>query len=115
MIDFACKKFDLTEIIKCSLNLTIFEFDLLEFLIKNDKKWLSAKDISKKLNVGLSTAQKGVKKLSEKNILLLNQKNISGGGYYFVYKIANKQRIRKNILAIVHNWVKNVELKINNW
>lgn len=115
MIDFACKKFDMDEIIKCSLNLTKREFTVLEFLIKNDGKWFSASDISKKLNIGLSTAQKGVKKLNEKNVLLLSQKNIPRGGYYYIYKIANKSEIRGVILGIVRNWTKKTESEISRW
>lgn len=115
MIDFACKKFNLNEIIKCSLNLTKLEYTLLEFLIKNDERWFSANDISKNLRMGLSTAQKGVKKLNGKNILLQRQENIPGGGYFFVYKIANKPELRRIILSVVENWTKNVVSKISRW
>lgn len=115
MIDFACKKFDLNEIIKCSLNLTKVEFSMFEFLIKNDDIWFSAVDIAKKLDIGLSTVQKGLKKLKLIRILSQNQRNISGGGYYFIYKIANKPELRRIILAIVHNWTDKVETSINKW
>jgi len=115
MIDFACKKFNLNEIIKCSLNLTKLEFTMLEFLIKKDNKWFSANDISKKLGIGLSTTQKGVKKLNEKNVLLQRQENIPGGGYYFVYKMTNKHKLKRNILIIVQNWTKKVESELNQW
>jgi len=115
MIDFACKKFDLNEIIKCGLNLTKVEFRIFEFLIKNDGEWFSAYDISNKLGIGLSTAQKAVKKLNNKNVLWQNQRNLEGGGYFFIYRIKNKLKLRETILDIVHNWIKKVEKEISSW
>jgi len=115
MIDFACKKFELNEIIKCSLNLTKLEFHILEHLIKNDEKWFSTHDISNKLNIGLSTVQKALRKLYDKNVVQQYQKNISGGGYFFMYRITNKPKLRKTILGIVQNWTKKVEFEISLW
>ncbi len=115
MIDFACKKFSLNEIIQCSLNLTRLEFRIFEFFIKNKKKWFSTYDISNKLYIGLSTAQKGVKKLSNKNVLWQRQKNIEGGGYFFIYCIKNKSKLRITILNTMQNWIKKTEKEVNNW
>ncbi|NCN86639.1 MarR family transcriptional regulator, partial [archaeon] len=36
MIDFACKKFDIEEVIKCSLALSKSDFRILKFLMQND-------------------------------------------------------------------------------
>ena len=36
MIDFACKRFEMSEVIKCSLALSKAEFKLFDFFIKND-------------------------------------------------------------------------------
>ncbi|MDP2749596.1 MAG: HTH domain-containing protein [Nanoarchaeota archaeon] len=115
MVNFACKKFDLSEIIKCSLSLTKIECKILKFLLKNEDDWLSSTDIAKKMGVGRSTAQKAVKKLNEKKILNQRQQNIEGGGYFFVYQIENKQKVRKIITDIVHEWVNDFEKEINKW
>ncbi len=115
MIDFACKKFDLGEIIRCSLSLTKLEFRIFEYLIRNNESWLSTRDISKKLAIGLSTAQKAMKKLNEKGMTDQRQQNIDGGGYLYVYHILDKPTLRKTILEIVQNWTRKVEIEINNW
>lgn len=114
-IEFACKKLNLDDIIMCSLNLTKTEFRIFEYLVKNDEKWFNTNEISTGLDIGLSTAQKGVKKLCDGNVVQQSQKNIAGGGYFFVYRIMNKPKLRKIILGIVKKWVNNVELEINNW
>jgi len=50
MIDFACKKFDLKEVIRCSLNFTKTEFKILEYLMENSNKKFTTQEISKYLN-----------------------------------------------------------------
>ena len=50
MIDFACKKFDLEEVIKCVLGLSKSEFRLLKFL-ENYKKKSTTEELSKKLKL----------------------------------------------------------------
>ena len=115
MIDFACKKFDLNDIIKCSLNLTKTEFEIMKYLIINDEEFFITTGLSEKLNIGLSTVQKAVKKMKENNIVEQSQKNIKEGGYYFTYKIKNKPELRRIIVKIVQNWSKKVESEIEKW
>lgn len=113
-IDFACKKFELSEIIKCSLGLTKSDFKIMEFLLKEKKEFRSL-EISKKLSLDLSNVQRSLKKLSEKEIILRSQFNLSNGGYIYKYKINNSKEIKNMILNIVNNWVKKVESKIERW
>jgi len=49
MIDFACKKFDLKEVIRCSLNFTKTEFKILEYLMENSNKKFTTQEISKNI------------------------------------------------------------------
>jgi predicted transcriptional regulator len=114
MIDFACKRFNIKEIVKCSLGLSRAEYTVLDFLM-NSKDALTTEEISKKTNLELSTVQRSVKKLHQKNVLKRRQNNLEGGGYVFIYSIENKSEMRKIILNIVHNWTKKVESELNNW
>ena len=115
MIDFACKKFKLNEIIKCSLDLTKFEFEIFEYLIRNDEKWFTTSELSKSLKIGLSTVQKAVKKLKQSNVVEPSQKNLEKGGYVFAYSIKNKTLLMEIILDLIHNWTKKVEVEIKRW
>lgn len=114
MIDFACREFNLDEIIKCGFGITKAEYYMLNYFSKNHESWLTTEDLAKDLKLNLSTVQRGVKKLFDKQILNRSQNNLSGGGYTFVYKLKPKSEVRKLVLFIIHGWVKRVETEINN-
>lgn len=114
MIDFACKQFNLRDIIKCSLGLTKADLQVFEFLLQHEGSY-NTDMIARKLKVDPSTVQRAVKKLHEKNLVKRTQVNLSGGGYTFEYEINDKKAIRKIIIDTVHNWTKRVETEIDKW
>lgn len=115
MIDFACKKFDIDEIIKCGFGLTRSEVKVFSYLIKNNSDFCSTDKISKSIKLDLTTIQKAMKKMYEKKIFNRRQKNLVKGGYVFEYKIKNKKEIRELIKNLVKNWSKSVEGEIDRW
>ncbi len=115
MIDFACKKLDLNEVIMCSLNLTKREFQIVEYLIEHSNKEFTPLQIAKRFKIGLSTSQRAFKKMYEEKLLNRKQKNLEKGGYVFVYSIREKRILKQKILDIINNWVKNVEEGIKRW
>ena len=114
MIDFACKKFDLEEVVKCSLGLSKSEFKLLKFLIENNEQF-TTEQLSSKLKLDKSTIQRGVKKLHSKNLVVRGQINQSIGGYLFLYRIKDKNKIREIISNTVDSWVDVFHEKISKW
>lgn len=114
-MDFACKKIELEEVVRCSLNLSRADYKLMSFLMDCDCKEFNTKELSKRLKIDLTTAQRSVKSLYEKGIISRLQKNLYSGGYVFVYKIKNKHEIKTKILTIIQNWSKGVEEKIKKW
>jgi len=115
MIDFACKKFDVDDIVKCSLGLTKSDFKLLAYLIENSGEFATTDELADSLKLNLSTVQRGVKKLSDKGMLLRSQENLNGGGYAFMYKVKRKDAMRKVIIDIIENWKKKVESELKTW
>jgi predicted transcriptional regulator len=115
MINFACKRFDLEEIVKCSLGLTKADYSIIMYLIKHDIDQKTTQEISEKLELDLSTVQRSIKKLFTKKLVKRLQKNLEKGGYIFLYQIQNKQEIRNQIKQIIQNWSNNVEKEIDNW
>ncbi len=115
MIDFACKKFDLKEVIRCSLVLTKTEFKIVEYLMKNPSKEFTAQKISQKFKIGLSTSQKAINEINKRELVKRNQKNLQKGGYIFIYSIKEKATLKKRILEIINNWVQKVEIKMKEW
>jgi predicted transcriptional regulator len=114
MIDFACKKFNLDEIIKCGLGLSRSDYFILSFLVKQ-KKELSSNEVSTNTGFDLSTSQRSLKKLREQNLISRRQVNLSSGGYIYYYKGQRKEEIKKKILEIVSSWSKKVEEELENW
>lgn len=115
MIDFACKQFNMNDIVKCGLGLTRTEFKILEYFLKTNQDGCTTVSISKKLNFNLTTIQKAVKKLSEQGILIRRQENLDGGGYVYTYECNSKPTIRKIIKDLVRNWSDKVEAEIDKW
>ena len=75
MIDFACKRFKLSEIIKCGLGLTRAEYKVLEYFIDHEDLF-STEQLAENIGLNLSTIQRTVKKLFEKDLLTRNQNNL---------------------------------------
>ncbi|MBD3252789.1 winged helix-turn-helix transcriptional regulator [Candidatus Pacearchaeota archaeon] len=114
MIDFACKTFELDEIIKCGLGLTKSDIIVMKFLIER-KKIYSSFELAEELNLDASTVQRSLKKLHEKNIIVRYQKNLSKGGYIFTYKMNSKPIIIGAIKKVIHDWVKKVDDELERW
>lgn len=114
MIDFACKKFDINEVIRCGLSLTKTEFVILMSLIKHNK-YVTTINLAKLLKLDLTTVQRAMKKFYVKNIVTRSQENLENGGYVFVYKIHEKDKIRQEINKIINNWNEHAKREINNW
>lgn len=115
MIDFACKEFSLDDIIKCSLGLTKGEYKVMRFFLANKKNKYTSNDIVKELSLDLTTVQKSLKKLHEKDVLIRIQKNMDSGGYVYCYQIKNNKEISKKIMETINTWVNKVETEITRW
>ena len=115
MIDFACKKFDLREVIRCSLNLTKTEFKITEYLMENSNKEFTALEIAQTFKIGLSTSQKAINEINKKELIKRSQKNLRKGGYIFVYSIKEKLILKQKILKIINDWAKKVGIEIQKW
>ncbi|MCD4703268.1 MAG: MarR family transcriptional regulator [Methanosarcinaceae archaeon] len=115
MIDFACKEFKITDVIKCALNLTRADLQVTEYFLTQCNEWCNTDCIAKRTGLELSTIQRSVKKLTDKDILIKSQKNLDGGGYSYLYMIKDKEEIKKMIMDIVHSWVENIEQEMEGW
>lgn len=113
MIDFACKKFDIDEVIRCGLGITKTEQEILELLVK--KELQTAHEVTKELKISLATAQRSLKILHEKNLIDRRQQNLDKGGYLFFYQAKDKEVIKNEIKKILDNWINNVNESLNHW
>jgi len=114
MIDFACKKFDINEIIKCSLGLSRADYKLFNFLLGSGEE-LTTSDISEKIGLDRTTVQKSVKSLVGKGVVVRLQENLDKGGYMFRYRIKDKELLKKQIISILTSWSAKAEEEIRRW
>ena len=113
MIDFACKKLNLKEVMRCGLGITRTEQDILNYLFKSE--WVTASDVAQVNNISLATAQRSLKNLHLKNLIERRQQNLDLGGYLFFYKSKDKDFIKSELKDILNSWIQNVESSLEKW
>lgn len=111
-MDFACKKINVLDVVKCSLGLSKSEVIILKFLVKHSGEYYSTEDVCDELKFEKSTVQKCVKKLYDSNVLLKRQKNLDGGGYEFEYSSIEVSKVREIILGNINLWVSRIEKEL---
>lgn len=115
MINFACQRFQLEQIIRCGLALTKTDYRVLNFLVDNVDEWYTTEDIAKEFKINVSTAQRAVKKLHIEGVIQRSQNNLDSGGYIFLYKSYSKNYVKKMIMEIVSKWTNAVEQELEHW
>lgn len=113
MIYFACKKLDIEEVMRCGLGITKTEQLILKFLLK--KEWCTANKLVTELNISLATTQRSLKNLHEKQLVDRHQQNLDKGGYLFIYKAKDKEKIKIKLKNILKEWINDVENSLEKW
>ncbi|MFA6088913.1 MAG: helix-turn-helix domain-containing protein [Candidatus Woesearchaeota archaeon] len=114
MLDFACKKFKIEEVVVCSLGIRKIDFSILSIMYQTNTE-MTVFDIAKKAGVDRTTAQKSIKKLLEKGLIQRYQENLKSGGYLFLYRSKDKEMIKNKIEATINDWQKKVVLELKKW
>lgn len=115
MIDFACKEFKIEDVIKCALNLTKADLKVMKYFLNEKEQWVDTDFLSKVLKLDISTIQRSVKKLHEKEILQRSQQNLDGGGYVFKYKVNSRAKIKNIIMTVVNSWAERLGQELEKW
>jgi predicted transcriptional regulator len=114
-MDFACKEFKIEDVIKCALNLTKADLKVMKYFLNETEHWADTDSLSKVLQLDISTIQRSVKKLHEKEILQRSQQNLDNGGYIFRYKIHSRAKIKNIIMNVVSSWANRLEQELEKW
>ncbi len=113
-IDFACKRFELSQIIKCVFGMTRMELDIFYFFLQQNEE-ISAKVIAQKKKLDITTVQKALKKFTDKGLLVRRQINLDKGGFSYVYQLKSRVEIQRIISKTLTNWTKNVMDELQVW
>jgi predicted transcriptional regulator len=114
MFNFACKNISMEEIVRCSFKINKTEYKVLYQLLKA-KNELTINEIARELKKNRTTVQKGIKGLIEKKLISRRQMNLDNGGYIYVYKADDKEKIKNDLLSIINKWKESVDIAIKNW
>jgi predicted transcriptional regulator len=114
-MDFACKEFKVEDVIKCALNLTKADLKVMKYFLTATDQWVDTEFLSKALELDISTIQRSVKKLHDKEILQRSQQNLDGGGYVFKYKAHSRAKIKNIIMTVVSSWADRLEQELVRW
>lgn len=114
-MDFACKEFKIEDVIKCALSLTKADIKVMKYFLNETEQWTDTESVSKALKLDISTVQRSVKKLHEKEVLQRSQQNLDGGGYVFRYKVHSRTKIRNIIISIVNSWADRLGQELEKW
>ena len=101
--------------IKCALNLTKADLKVMKYFLNEKEQWVDTEFLSKVLKLDISTVQRSVKKLHEKEILQRSQQNLDGGGYVFKYKINSRTKIKNIIMTVVNSWADRLGQELEKW
>jgi predicted transcriptional regulator len=114
-VDFACKELKVEDVIKCALNLTKADLKVMKYFLNETERWVDTDSLSKALKLDISTIQRSVKKLHEKEILQRSQQNLDGGGYVFRYKIHSRAKIKNIMMIVVNSWADRLGQELEKW
>ena len=68
--------------------------------------------LAKKLNRERSTVYRSLQKLTSCGICTKQTKTLDKGGYYYVYKINEIEKVRKKAESCLDNWYKSMKKKL---
>jgi len=112
MIDFACRKISKSDLMKCAFSLNKTELRLFVSLL-GVKQGITASELAEKEGIDRTTAQKALKSLVSKKLVLRFQKNLPRGSYTFVYRSIKKSELKEEINSNLSNWLVAVEKEID--
>jgi predicted transcriptional regulator len=115
MINFACKRVPIEEIIKCSFMLNKTDYLVFKILMSSKEDELNIQKLEKKIGKDRTTIQRSIKNLMAQDLIFRRQINLDTGGFMYCYSIKKKEDIKKKIYDNFENWQKKVLDELNNW
>ena len=87
----------------------------MKYFLRENEHWVDTESLSKALNMDISTIQRSVKKLHEKEILQRSQQNLDGGGYIYGYKINSRAEVKNIVMNVVSSWAERLGQELEKW
>ncbi len=111
-VQFACKRFPIEQVLRCSFGLSTTEYRVLKQLMGGER---SIEELSSILGKDRTTIQRAIKPLIEKGLVRRRQYNLEGGGYQFYYTAIDKERIKSRVNEQFERFANMVRAEIERW
>ncbi len=112
-VTFACKKITHEELVRCSFDLNKTGYNVFVFLLRA-KQEKTASEIGEEMSLERTTVQKAVKELLKKHLIKRVRRNLPKGGYTYLYRISERDKIKAKMEEIVYEWYKGVKKGIES-
>ena len=103
-----CRRLSFDDVLKCSLGLSKSEAETMKAVLKMRQPFTVA-EIAERMSKDRSVAQRHLKKLGGKGVLLRFQQNRDGGGYEFVYRTIARRELKKILYRGIKQFTAQVE------
>ncbi len=112
-VTFACKKFPIDQVLRCSFGLSQSQFRLLKLLLSRGE--LSVEEAANLLGKDRTTVQRSMKSLVQRGLVQRRQYNLENGGYQYHYLPQNKQDIKQRIKEHFEHFSQMVHKELERW
>ena len=112
-LNFACKKFPIEQVLRCSFGLSNPEFRILKVLLSKGER--SVEEIGDELGKDRTTIQRSIKNLVQKKLVKRKQYNLENGGYQFYYLPQDKEEIKEKIKEHFVQFSSMVREEVEKW
>jgi len=112
-LTFACRRFPIDQVLRCSFGLSNPEFQVLKALLAKGE--LAVEDLAAKLGKDRTTIQRAIKPLVAKGLVKRRQYNLESGGYQYYYYTEEKTSIKARIQEHFQHFAGLVKEEIEKW
>ncbi len=112
-INFACKRFPIEQVLRCSFGLSGPEFRILKVLMAKGER--SVEEVAETLGKDRTTIQRSMKSLVAKGLVRRRQYNLDSGGYQYHYLPQEKERVKARIQEHFARFSRMVKEEIEGW
>ena len=103
-----CRRLSFDDVLKCSLGLSKSEAETVKVVLKMRQPF-TVNEVAERMGKDRSVAQRHLKKLGGKGVLLRFQQNRDEGGYEFVYRTIDRRELKKTLRIGIKQFTGQVE------
>ncbi|MEW6722944.1 MAG: helix-turn-helix domain-containing protein [Candidatus Micrarchaeota archaeon] len=113
-MDMTCIDISIEDLLGCSFGLSRREVSILLRML-DAGGWMPVSTLAARSRRDRSVVQRGLASLMERGLVMRDHRNRARGGYEFIYRAADKGKIRKAVLEKSARFSSMVEGRVRDW